>query len=86
MEELILVLKMVMNSVIIILDVLNEMGESRETSIIRIGVPNSEETNDRQYLNTGEFIAPIIKAIQEMSQKIERLESIIANFNGIGDN
>lgn len=69
-----------------ILDVLNEMGELRETSIIRIGVPNSEETNDRQYLNTGEFIAPIIKAIQEMSQKIERLESIIANFNGIGDN
>jgi hypothetical protein len=52
------------------------VGETRDIKMVSVGGPPvlEEQQNDRQYLNSGEMIAPMIKALQELDARIKLLE------------
>jgi hypothetical protein len=52
------------------------VGENRDIKMVSVGGPPvlEEQQNDRQYLNSGEMIAPMIKALQELDARIKLLE------------
>ena len=61
---------------------LDDCGEVRDVKIHNIGGPNmglvactEDAIYDRQYIGITEFISPIIKAIQELNEKLETLEA-----------
>jgi hypothetical protein len=55
---------------------LDEIGEKRSIKMVNIGGPPilGNESNDRQYLNPSEMIAPIVKSLQELDQRLKTLE------------
>ena len=61
-----------------ILQALANVGETRDVAIVDIGGPAMEgvEQSDRQYLNHSALIAPIVKAIQELDQRLQQLETV----------
>lgn len=60
-----------------ILQALSNAGETRDVAVVDIGGPSTEETNsDRQYLNHSALIAPMVKAIQELDQRLQQLETV----------
>lgn len=60
-----------------ILQALSNAGETRNVAVVDIGGPVTEETNsDRQYLNYSAIIAPMVKAIQELDQRLQQLETV----------
>lgn len=60
-----------------ILQALTNVGETRDVAIVDIGGPASElNESDRQYLNHTGLIAPMVKAIQELDQRIQQLETV----------
>ena len=58
---------------------LDAIGETREVKMVNIGGPPvlEENKNDRQYLNATEMLAPIIKALQELDQRLSLLEGTV---------
>jgi hypothetical protein len=59
-----------------IIEALTNAGETRNVAIVDIGGPSTEETNsDRQYLNYSALMAPMVKAIQELDQRLQQLET-----------
>jgi hypothetical protein len=52
------------------------VGETRDIKMVSVGGPPvlEEQQNDRQYLNSGEMIAPMIKALQELDARLKTLE------------
>lgn len=61
-----------------ILHALSNAGETRDVAIVDIGGPAMEdvEPNDRQYLNHSALIAPIVKALQELDDRLQQLEKV----------
>ena len=60
-----------------ILQALTNAGETRDIAIVDIGGPaNESNESDRQYLNHSALIAPMIKAIQELDQRLQQLETV----------
>jgi hypothetical protein len=60
-----------------IIEALTNAGETRNVAIVDIGGPSTEETNsDRQYLNYSALMAPMVKAIQELDQRLQQLETV----------
>lgn len=61
-----------------ILQALTNAGETRDVAIVDIGGPAMEdvEQSDRQYLNHSALIAPMVKAIQELDQRLQQLETV----------
>ena len=60
-----------------ILQALTNAGETRDVAIVDIGGPaNESNESDRQYLNNSALIAPIVKAIQELDQRLQQLETV----------
>ena len=60
-----------------ILQALANVGETRDVAIVDIGGPaNESNESDRQYLNHSALIAPMIKAIQELDQRLQQLETV----------
>ena len=60
-----------------ILQALTNAGETRDIAMVDIGGPaNGLNESDRQYLNHSALIAPMIKAIQELDQRLQQLETV----------
>ena len=60
-----------------ILQALANVGETRDVALVDIGGPaNESNESDRQYLNHSGLIAPMIKAIQELDQRLQQLETV----------
>lgn len=60
-----------------ILQALSNIGETRDVAIVDIGGPANElNESDRQYLNHTGLIAPMVKAIQELDQRLQQLETV----------
>lgn len=55
---------------------LDAIGEDRTLKMVNVGGANTTEgqTSDRQYLNSNEMIAPVVKALQELDQRLSLLE------------
>ena len=59
-----------------ILQALTNAGETRDIAMVDIGGPDSAMNSDRQYLNHSALIAPMVKAIQELDQRLQQLETV----------
>ena len=59
-----------------ILQALANVGETRDIAMVDIGGPDSAMNSDRQYLNHSALIAPMVKAIQELDQRLQQLETV----------
>lgn len=60
-----------------ILQALANVGETRDVALVDIGGPaNESNESDRQYLNHSGLIAPMVKAIQELDQRLQQLETV----------
>ena len=60
-----------------ILQALTNAGETRDIAMVDIGGPaNGLNESDRQYLNHSGLIAPMVKAIQELDQRLQQLETV----------
>ena len=58
-----------------ILEALELAGETRDVAVVDVGGPNATMGGDRQYLNHSALIAPMVKAIQELDQRLQQLET-----------
>ena len=59
-----------------ILQALTNAGETRDVAVVDIGGPDATMGGDRQYLNHSALIAPMVKAIQELDQRLQQLETV----------
>lgn len=59
-----------------ILQALTNAGETRDVAVVDVGGPDSAMNSDRQYLNHSALIAPMVKAIQELDQRLQQLETV----------
>ena len=60
-----------------ILQALANVGETRDVALVDIGGPaNESNESDRQYLNHLGLIAPMVKALQELDQRLQQLETV----------
>jgi hypothetical protein len=59
-----------------ILEALTNAGETRDVAVVDVGGPDSAMGSDRQYLNHSALIAPMVKAIQELDQRLQQLETV----------
>jgi hypothetical protein len=59
-----------------ILQALTNAGETRDVAIVDVGGCDLSMGSDRQYLNHSALIAPMVKAIQELDQRLQQLETV----------
>jgi hypothetical protein len=59
-----------------ILQALTNAGETRDVAIVDVGGCDPSIGGDRQYLNHSGLIAPMVKAIQELDQRLQLLETV----------